>query len=92
MNIAGSAPGSGPRRLPQRSAGVEGEQLYAGVNSGRQVKAGEVLALSSGCAVITTVLHNRQWHRLKRRLDPADSPFHIRHLIHLIHLIHSTCR
>jgi hypothetical protein len=50
-NIAGSAPGSRPRRLPQRSAGVEDEHCDAGINSGQQGKAGQVLALSSGCAV-----------------------------------------
>ena len=30
---------------------VEDEQLYAGVNGGRQVKAGEVLAVPPKCAV-----------------------------------------
>jgi hypothetical protein len=42
------------------------------------------------CAVITTVLHNCQWHRLKCRRGLAV--LHHHHLIHLIHLIHSTCR
>ena len=50
-NAAGSAPGSGPRKLPQRSAGVEDEHRNAGTNSGRQVKAGTVLAVPPKCAV-----------------------------------------
>ena len=50
-NVAGSAPGSRPCRLPQRSASVEDEHCDAGINSGRQVKAGTVLAVPSKCAV-----------------------------------------
>ena len=50
-NAASSPQGCRPRRLPQRSAGVEDEHRNAGTNSGRQVEAGQVLALSSGCAV-----------------------------------------
>ena len=53
MNAAGRAPGSRPRRLPQRSAGVEDEHRNAGTNGGRQVEAGQVLAMPSGCAVMS---------------------------------------
>ena len=50
-NVAGSAPSGRSRHLPQRSAGVEDEHRNAGTNGGQQGKAGQVLALSSGCAV-----------------------------------------
>ena len=36
---------------------VEDEQLYAGVNGGRQVKAGEVLAVPPKCAVNHLSIH-----------------------------------
>ena len=52
-NVAGRAPGGRPRRLPQRSARVEDEQCDGGTNSGRQVKAGQVLAVPPKCAVMS---------------------------------------
>ena len=52
-NIAGSTPGGRPCYLRQRSAGVEDQHRNAGTNSGRPVDAGQVLALSSGCAVMS---------------------------------------
>ena len=51
MNVAGSAPSGRSRHLPQRSAGVEDEHRNAGINSGRQVEAGTVLAVPPKCAV-----------------------------------------
>jgi len=50
-NVAGSAPSGRSRHLPQRSAGVEDEHRNAGINSGRQVEAGTVLAVPPKCAV-----------------------------------------
>ena len=50
-NAASSPQSSRPRRLPQRSAGVEDEHRYAGTNGGQQGKAGQVLAVPPKCAV-----------------------------------------
>ena len=50
-NATSSPQGSRPRRLPQWSASVEDEHRNAGTNGGQQGKAGQVLALSSECAV-----------------------------------------
>ena len=50
-NIAGRAPGGRQGHLRQRSAGVEDEHRNAGTNGGRQVDAGQVLALSPKRAV-----------------------------------------
>ena len=41
---------------------VEDEQLYVGVNGGRQVKAGEVLAVPPKCAVMSIATTTSKTH------------------------------
>ena len=57
-NIAGSAPSGRSRHLPQRSAGVEDEYNNAGVDGGRQIKAGKLLAVPPKCAVRSVAVSN----------------------------------
>ena len=80
-NATSGSQGGRPCNLPQRSTSVEGEQCDAGVNSGRQIKAGTVLGVPSkramsGCkfTVKRFRVGNTSRFRVRCRSEAGDNP------------------